>query len=198
MAALLTPRQDHGLPMRPLPRQLVAKAWERAVAECWGHRFGQVEVTYELVDPRSLASVIGLVATSTFDSARKLFHRFAEAGITPYQPVLLGGPSEEGLLLGPLVERHPNGLVILDGVHRCLAALRYGPSALCVAVLTTEVHPEPAGSLTPLGNVTPSDSTRTRTPLFRRTGNPDFRPTDVFLSRAQTCAWHEIERLRKQ
>ncbi|MFB6772073.1 hypothetical protein [Streptomyces sp. NPDC056337] len=168
------------------------------MSDCWSHRFGRVEVTYELVDPRSLSSVIGLVGTSTYDSARELLHRFTEAGTAPYRPVLLGGPPEADLLLGPLVERHPNGLVILDGVHRCLAALQYGLRVLWAAVLTTEVHPDPAGSLVPLGDVTPSDSIRTRTPLFRRTANPDFRPSDLFLSRAQTYARHQIERLRRQ
>lgn len=198
MAALLTPRQSYGSSMTLLSRHVVAGAWERAVSESWGHRFDKVEVTFELVDPRSLTSVIGLVATSAFDSAQDLFHRFTGAGITPYRPVLLGGSAEDTMLLGPLIERHPNGLMILDGVHRCLAALRYGLSAVWVAVLTTEVHPYPAGSLIPLGDVIPSDSTRTRTPLFRHTNNPDFRPTDVFLSRAQAHARHEIEILRRQ
>lgn len=184
--------------MTPVSVRLAAGAWERAVGECWGHNFGRVTVSYELVDPRSLTSVIELVATSVLDSAQTLCRQFTEAGVAPYQPVLLGGPHEGTLMLGPLIERHPNGWVILDGVHRCLAALRYGLNAVWVAVLTTEVHPDPAGPLVPLSDVIPSDSTRTRTPLFRHTSNPGFRPAHVFLPRAQAHARHEIERLQRQ
>ncbi|MER6638678.1 hypothetical protein [Streptomyces microflavus] len=182
--------------MTPLSPDLAAPAWRQAVTDSWGDRFGAVEVTRERVELRSLSSVIELVAPEPYLSAQALLCAFTRAGIPPYLPVLAGPPSAGPLLLGPLVERHPDGLLILDGVHRCLAALRQGLETVWVSVLTAETHPPAAGSPVPLTEVTPSGSARTRTPLFRHTGNPDFRPTDVFLSRAQAGARREIERLR--
>ncbi|MFI1566736.1 hypothetical protein ACH4ZX_27390 [Streptomyces sp. NPDC020490] len=182
--------------MTPLSPDLAARAWRQAVADSWGDRFGAVEVTCERVGLRSLSSVIELVAFDPYTSAQALLRAFTRAGIAPYRPVITGPPPDGTLLLGPLVERHPNGLLILDGVHRCLAALRQGLGTVWVSVLTAETHPPPAGSPVPLTEVTPSGSVRTRTPLFRHSGNPDFRPTDVFLSRAQSRARREIERLR--
>ncbi|MET9218560.1 hypothetical protein ACIQCJ_01940 [Streptomyces sp. NPDC093221] len=182
--------------MTPLSPDLAARAWRQAVAECWSDRFGAVEVTHERVGLRCLSSVIGLVAPAPYASAQALLRAFTRAGIAPYRPVLTGPPPGGTLLLGPLVERHPNGLMILDGVHRCLAAFQQGLGTVWVSVLTAETHPPPAGSPVPLTEVMPSGSARTRTPLFRYTGNPDFRPTDDFLSRAQTRAQQEIEHLR--
>ncbi|GAA3294675.1 hypothetical protein GCM10020295_19770 [Streptomyces cinereospinus] len=182
--------------MTPLSPDLAARAWRQAVADSWGERFGAVDVTCEQVGLRSLGSVIELVAPAPYTSAQALLRAFGRSGIAPYLPVLTGPWPGGRLLLGPLVERHPGGLLILDGVHRCLAALRQGLDTVWVSVLTAETHPPPAGPPVPLAEVAPSGSARTRTPLFRHTGNPDFRPSDVFLSRAQTSARREIERLR--
>ncbi|MGW7366442.1 hypothetical protein ACWGI8_24155 [Streptomyces sp. NPDC054841] len=199
MAAVLTPG-GAGVPaaMFPVARQAAAQALEEAVTAVWGHRFGAVSVTHEVVDPRSLHSVISLVNADTFASAQDLLRQFVAAGIPPYQPVVLRGSRTGGLLLGPLVERHPNGLVILDGVHRCLAALRYSLATVSVTVLTTELQPAPAGPLVPLATVTPSVSPRTRIPLFRHTGNDNFRPAQAFLTRAQSRLEPEIHSLLKE
>ncbi|GCB49039.1 hypothetical protein [Streptomyces sp. NL15-2K] len=168
------------------------------MATVWGHRFGAVSVMYEAVDPRSLNSVINLVATGRFASAQALLHLFVAAGIAPYQPVLLSSPDGGTLLLGPLVERHPKGLLILDGVHRSLAALRHGLSTVWAAILTTQRRPEPAGPLVPLSAVTPSTAPQTWIPLFRHTDNDNFRPTQRILEQAQSRLELDLRLLAKE
>lgn len=171
--------------MTQISSEAAAQAWEQAVASVWGHRFGAVSVRYESVNIGALNSVIGLVATDTFTSAQQLLRGFVQSGIAPYRPVMLHNTEGGTFLPGPLVERHPAGQILLDGVHRCLAALDAGMTSVWAAVLTTARRPAPPGVCIPLAAVTPTTDPKTRAPLFRLTNNHDFRPTHAFLAQAQ-------------
>ena len=88
-------------------------------------RYGRVSVEYVTIELRCVRSVIGVVSEQHVRLRTYLNISFESVCKNPYSPVIYTN-TEGGnaVAFGPLVEQNGNQFVLLDGVHRCLAAMR--------------------------------------------------------------------------
>lgn len=165
------------------PRQ-ACRALEWSISKHWP-RYGSVQVEYLLVEVINLRTVISRIAPRRLQKATDVLLDVLRSGPGPYLPVIYSG--EEGrdqVAFGPLVERNGSELLLIDGVHRSLAAMNMGIPAIQVATITTEVIPPPPGEVRRLAEVQIADTNSERLPPFPGKHGAQFRPSTLFTSAA--------------
>ncbi len=148
-------------------------------------RYRSVSVSYEEVPIDSLQSVIWVSSRRRLLDAAELFSRFEAHLILPYLPVALFQPwPETKVLFGPLIEENAEGLVVLDGMHRVLAAHRVGIKAIHAAILRAQNVPRSVGPLISVSDITIYPGMDDPPKSFEGLGYADYRPSSSFIDTA--------------
>lgn len=152
----------------------------------WGG-YLHASVRYETRRIKELKSVIDVLDTSRLLRAMSVLNEYVHSGVTPYLPVLYSTDDHaDSCSLGLVVEALGQGdLMIIDGVHRAVAALKSGIEEIDLAVIYPSFMTPPARGLIELTQiVNTTDGERTR-PIFDGAENPYFRPGVDIVSSAE-------------
>lgn len=106
--------------------------------------------------------------------------------VPPYLPVQYRNnePDYDDISFGILTEANKRGLIIIDGVHRALAALQAGMREVHNATIYASHTPPPVGPLFNLTEVSISSEAITQTPLYEGKQLDLFRPSSLFTKTA--------------
>lgn len=170
--------------MESVSIDLAAKALQQSIMRHWS-RYGRVSVEYVTIELRCVRSVIGVVSEQRVVEAEDIFKYQLRKRMQPYSPVIYTN-TEGGnaVAFGPLVEQNGNEFVLLDGVHRCLAAMRCGADRVRVAMVHAERTPPPVARPVPLSAVSSVTSGISGSPIFEGKGIRNFRPSSLFVGTA--------------
>ncbi|WP_405432284.1 hypothetical protein [Micromonospora sp. NBC_00617] len=131
-----------------------------------------------------IATVIPMASSRRARDAEQLLRLYLAEAVAPYAPVQIDVRGELSILISPIVEPYRGELVLLDGMHRCLAALREGLDSITVAVARPEHAPPPAGPRLALGEVLYSPPAEDPPPVFDGRGYANYRPGALFVAAA--------------
>lgn len=135
------------------------------------------DLSLKVLKLEGLRSAIDQVASKRIDRARKYTHSRAGSSIDLFLPVLGSGGDID---IGIVVELTASGQMILDGVHRSIAAMEMGVRevfAWCVVPSKVVTAPCDLKSLKEVRE----DSNAIVVNKFERTNNPNFRPGGVLI-----------------
>ncbi|RNH98589.1 hypothetical protein [Micromonospora aurantiaca (nom. illeg.)] len=169
-----------------IPRSVARAALRMAILRHWP-RYGDVRITDDLVPPDRMATIIPMASSRRFQNAIALLRIYLCHSVQPYLPVRLPGSRDAGpgaVLLSPLVEVNGSELILLDGVHRCLAARYERIPALAVTLIRPAFTPLPAGPRLSLGEVLHSKPDEEPPIFFEGRHLADFRPGRLFVESA--------------
>jgi hypothetical protein len=170
-----------------VPVELACQALEKSIAQAWP-RYGAVKVEYSMIEIYRLKTVISRIAPKRLQLASAVLAEITSNGTVPYLPVFYsdgGGSSRIGF--GPLVEKNGDDLLLIDGVHRSLAASRCGIDYICAAVIQAELFPPPPGVKVDLFDIETVNTDVDRLPAFVGKGSAHFRPSARFTSAAEAA-----------
>jgi hypothetical protein len=171
--------------MRLVPNEQAELALQKAIAHHWA-RYGEITVRYDLVELSVIRSVIPLASRRRFTDAVALLERFELFSIPAFAPVVISSAQKGSkILFGPLVERNMDQLVLLDGVHRSLAAWRAGIGEIYAATVSAQSVPPPVGPLYAISQIRLSESGQEPPIFFEGKGLVNFRPSALFISTAE-------------
>jgi hypothetical protein len=167
-------------------------ALERSLRRLWP-RYGAVKVEYALVEVADLRTVISKVTPARLEAARSIHNAVADDGTVPYLPVVYGGePGEPRIAFGPLVERGRDELLLIDGVHRSLAAHAAGSETIYAVLIDAEHVPPPPGEVYDLLAAQTVFTSAPRLPLYPGRSSVHFRPSAKFTTLAEHLLLEEL------
>jgi hypothetical protein len=169
-----------------IPRSIARAALRVAILRHWP-RYGDVRITDDLVPPDRMSTIIPMASSRRFQNARALLQTYLCHSVQPYLPARLAASRDAdpgAVLLSPLVEVNGNELILLDGMHRCLAARYERIPALAVTLIRPTFTPSPAGSRRSLREVVQSKPGEEPPIFFEGRRLADFRPGRLFVESA--------------
>ncbi|WP_436535787.1 hypothetical protein [Actinoplanes sp. HUAS TT8] len=169
-----------------IPRSVARAALRTAILRNWP-RYGDVRITDELVPLDRMSTIIPMASSRRFQEAIALLRTYLWHGVQPYLPVRLPGSREIGrgaVLLSPLVEVNGSEMILLDGMHRCLAARHERIPAVAVTLIRPAFTPSPAGPRLSLGDVLHSKPEEEPPIFFEGRQLAAFRPGRLFVESA--------------
>jgi hypothetical protein len=138
-----------------------------------------------MVDLSALQSVIEVVSEQRLSEAVAIWENFRAAAVVPYLPVFYHAEAlAQEISFGLLVEQNKGALILIDGVHRSLAAQLRGLRQVYVALIVPERTLPPVASPIPLEQVRSSATEVSGSPIFEGKGYADFRPGSLFTATA--------------
>jgi hypothetical protein len=184
------PARDDTLPwgemklsLHLIPQRAAQEALRTAL-QTWP-RYGAVTVSYESLEISLLHSVIPIASRQRLSNMEKLTMAYIAHAMPPFLPVRLDMvPPPSNLLVGPLVEHVGDEYVIIDGLHRALAARRSALARIIVALIRAETMPAPVGPRRSLADVGLSEEPVPGAPFFENKGLDNYRPSSFFLAEA--------------
>lgn len=172
--------------IKSIDTPMTLKSIERASMSEW-YDYNDIKVSFDEVALKGLVSLIDIVNSNRFSSTQKLLEAHEQYKINVFDPIAVELNEGDKVILPPIIERSEHGLLVIDGVHRCLAAhLKDYDAVGAVIIDSKNTLPRYAGTPTLLEDVTPTDSDETLKPLFtgKRTINPLFRPGAAIVTAA--------------
>lgn len=115
-------------------------------------------------------------------AAEALFDLYGRRGMRPFEPCLAWDELGYKVLLPPVCEDHSGAHLLVDGVHRVLAARRAGVQKLTVIRLTEVAAPPPRGA-TSWETLREYSRPRTLDEVMGAYSQALFRPVAAGLSR---------------
>jgi hypothetical protein len=164
---------------------IASSALETSIRSHWP-RYGSVRVGYSMIKISMLTTVIPRIAPRRLEKATAVLLDLAARGSDPYAPLVYA--DDQGvrrIAFGPLVENNSGRLLLLDGVHRSLAAHNSGIDAIYVAVIEPQNYIPAPGTMRSLLEVETADTEAARLPPFEGKISVDFRPSALFTSSAE-------------
>lgn len=138
------------MPLVSLDQSLVTNVLTTVATDVLDAHSGSLEVESVVVPTVTLLSAIDVVDPGRLRGAKRIWRKYGEAGLPRFVSVL---DSNEAVHLGVLAERTPSGIMILDGVHRCLANLRAGTTMTSVLLIDRTPRVPPPCDLLELDRV---------------------------------------------
>ncbi|WP_089309785.1 ParB N-terminal domain-containing protein [Actinomadura mexicana] len=145
-----------------------------ALAAMWPVPYNEARLTWREVRLADVRSIVHVARRQRLDSAEELLQLYRGAQTAPYVPVRLVGQGERSFLVPPVAEEHGTHLVLIDGVHRLLAAHRAGIRHVRLFVVSGEL-PTPPGDVCALGDIGLSSEHRPPEMMFRNLRPEVFR-----------------------
>lgn len=174
---------------------------ESALRASWASLLAESLCKSELcaVQVSELYSAIDMVHKPRLDNAATILARFETDGVAPYLPVVYSVDGNPQASVGVIVELTSAGPLILDGVHRVVAARENGPKELCVWLSERPERLPPPCKLTRCNEIT-VNSERSVTPKFEGSIPKYFRPgheiallaNDLILRQTEGINTHDI------
>ena len=158
--------------MRALRPEVVQQAVASSAAAAYP-AFGSVQARLAEVSLEAAVTLIPQASASRVETGALVMAEYRKHGLTPFAPVADDAGRAH---VGCLVEASEEGLVILDGMHRCLAARTARLPVILALVISPQHRPRLAGrcyrlkevEVLPLGVDPPA--------FYWGRGNQDFRP----------------------
>jgi len=164
---------------------LASRALAQSMQALWP-RYGRVKIEYAVVDVEALKTVIDKVTPARLSAAMGIFQGMIEHGVPPYLPVAHAGDvNQKRVAFGPLVERHGDRLLLIDGVHRSLVARAEGHDSIYAVLIEAEFVPPPPGPVFNLVDAETVVTDQARLPLYPGRSSVYFRPSARFTELAQ-------------
>lgn len=139
--------------------------------------YGGVTVAVSAVDLCDLRSVIEVIHETRLHLARTVHSHYEAAGLEPFQPVTVGHTEAH---LGMLLESGPQGLLVLDGVHRAVAAAERGTRRVRATIICPHVAKPWVAPGRPLADV--RTSSEELEPKYTERGITLFRPAASWVN----------------
>lgn len=148
--------------------------------------YGTVVVSIRTIPVSNLHSVVARVAGKRLASTSDLLRAYSRADIEPYKPAVLKEASNT-ILFPPIAEEGSDRLILIDGVHRTLAAHLHGLVDLTVAIA------RPTNRVPPVAEPIAIDEVKvlpvSHLPMvFAGRDLTYFRPGDLILEHASRLA----------
>ncbi|MGI5420335.1 ParB N-terminal domain-containing protein [Actinomadura luteofluorescens] len=145
-----------------------------ALAAMWPVPYGNASLAWREVRLADVRSIVHVARRQRLDSAQELLASYRNAQVAPYLPLRVGGRDRQSFLVPPVVEEHGTHLVVIDGVHRLMAAHQRGLRHVRLFVVSGEL-PAPPGDVCALGDIGLSSEHRPPEVMFRNLRAQDFR-----------------------
>ena len=169
--------------MRLIDSHIVESAMKKSLELHWP-RYGDLQVSHELVPLRAITTAIPKVERERFLRSTRLLAKYREANLPPFITAEVGIPGSASIVLSPFVEVHEQHLVLIDGLHRALSLAASGGSHIWALQIRASQMPPAVGTLRYLSEVTVVDRPIEEAPFFEGRGYDDFRPSDLFTETA--------------
>ncbi len=138
-------------------------------------------ITHEKLPTQVLKPICAIARTYRLERVGSLVAAYGAAALPLYVGVILSYPTGGSCLVAPpIIEMHGEDYVLIDGLHRLLAARCKGLSAVSVAVVRGELSPLPGDAVSWSCVRTVSCHT-SRESKFRNFRPPHFRPISESL-----------------
>ncbi|WP_165975686.1 hypothetical protein [Actinomadura rubrisoli] len=160
--------------LREIEPEQIRPVIASALARMRPPAYGDARLSWQRIELSELRSIVHLVRRQRLESACELLGRFQDAGLGPYAPVRTAANGETSLVIPPVAESHGADLVLLDGVHRCLAALACGLRSIEVFVVRGDL-PGPPGDVCALAEIGLTSAHPEPERTYRNLRNEDFR-----------------------
>jgi hypothetical protein len=168
-----------------IPALLASEALETSIRLQWP-RYGAVRVGYSVVEISALQTVISRVAFKRLELVSSILAGTMAQGLASFLPLIyLDDDGHDRIAFGPLVERAGDRLLLIDGVHRSLAAHHAGLDSIYVAVIEPENALPPPGAVYGLLDSETVHTDAPRLPLFPGRASDHFRPSARFTAEAE-------------
>ncbi|MFC4048545.1 hypothetical protein ACFOY4_02515 [Actinomadura syzygii] len=144
-----------------------------ALAAMWPTPYADASLAWEAVRLADVRSIVHVARRQRLSSAERLLGLYQAARMAPYLP--LSVTDEPGsFVVPPVVEVHGEHFVLIDGVHRLMAAHRTGIRQVRLLVVSGPL-PEPPGDICALPDIGLSSEHRPPGVMFRNLRENEFR-----------------------
>lgn len=148
---------------------------QSALAELWEpYRWCTVSILE--VPTTDIRSVVRVARSQRLRSAASLLESFQAANIDPFLPIEYAYDTSRNLITGPIAELHSEYALLVDGLHRCLAAHRAGILRVkLMVVMSDHSLPPPPGEVCGFSDIRTTDQSR-GPDMYRGLASDLFRP----------------------
>ncbi|MEU8124653.1 hypothetical protein AB0C21_38580 [Spirillospora sp. NPDC049024] len=160
--------------MEPVSPEHFGPVVASALAAMWPTPYGDARLGWQEIRLADVRSIVHVARRQRLDSAQELLASYRDAGVAPYLPLRVADHGGLAFLIPPVAEEHGMHLVVIDGVHRLLAAHRAGLPHVQLFVVSGEL-PAPPGDVCALGDIGLSSEHRPPEVMFRNLRVEDFR-----------------------
>jgi hypothetical protein len=147
------------------------------LSELW-QPYGVCALEVRTIEICDLKSAVHLAREERVIAASHLLEEYRKAKIIPFSPIENWVEGSYRLIAGPIAEIHDGYPVLVDGLHRCIAAERHGVEfvRLLVVISIQGSLPPPAGETCSLGEVVSTETHRSAQAMYRGLNEDLFRP----------------------